>query len=113
MLRNQGLDPEICTDDFTDRLVVITGATSGIGYAAARKYASHGADILCINRNEGKSKKLCEALKNQHNVKCNYLTADFTLLSEVHAVAKQLVALDRNFLEFPINKMILPNEAHC
>jgi NAD(P)-dependent dehydrogenase (short-subunit alcohol dehydrogenase family) len=96
MLRNQKFDPEICTDDFTNRLVIITGATSGIGYVTAKKYASHGADILCINRNEGKSKKLCEALKNQHNAKCNYLIADFTQLSEVHAVAKQLAALDRN-----------------
>ena len=49
MLHNQKLDPEVCTDDFADRLVVITGATSGIGYATAEKYASHGADILCIN----------------------------------------------------------------
>lgn len=35
MLRNQKLGPEICTDDFNDRLVVITGATSGIGFATA------------------------------------------------------------------------------
>ena len=56
MLRNQKLDPEICIDDFNDRLVVITGATSGIGYITAQKFASHGADILCINRNEEKSK---------------------------------------------------------
>ena len=96
MLRNQKLDPNICTDDFTNRLVVITGATSGIGNVTAKKYASHGADILCINRNEEKSKKLCETLKNQHNTKCHYLIADFTQLSEVHAVAKQLAALDRN-----------------
>ena len=57
MLRNQKLDPEICTDDFNNRLVVITGATSGIGYATARKFAAHGADILSINRNEEKSKE--------------------------------------------------------
>ena len=57
MLRNQKLDPEICTDDFNNRLVVITGATSGIGYVTAKKYASHGADIFCVNRNEEKSKE--------------------------------------------------------
>ena len=96
MLRNQKLDPEICTDDFNNRLVVITGATSGIGYVTAKKYASHGADILCINRNEEKSKELCETLKSQYNAKCTYLIADFTKLAEVHAVAKQLSALDRN-----------------
>ena len=96
MLRNQKLDPEICTDDFNNRLVVITGATSGIGYATARKFAAHGADILSINRNEEKSKELCETVKRQFDAKCAYLIADFTVLADVHAVGKQLSALDRN-----------------
>jgi NAD(P)-dependent dehydrogenase (short-subunit alcohol dehydrogenase family) len=95
MLRNQKLDPEICTDDFNNRLVVITGATSGIGYVTAKKFASHGADIICINRNEKKSKELCETLKSQFNANCTYLIADFTKLTEIHDVAKQLSALDR------------------
>jgi len=96
MLRNQKLDPEICTDDFEDRLVVITGATSGIGYVTAKKYASHGADILCINRNEQKSKELCETLNSQYGTHCAYLIADFTRLADVHVVAKQLATLDKN-----------------
>lgn len=96
MIRNLNLDPKICTDDFYQRLVVITGATSGIGYATARKYASHGADILCINRDEKKSKELCKTLASEFDSKCSYLIADFSKLSEVHAVAKQLSCLDRN-----------------
>jgi retinol dehydrogenase 13 len=96
MLRNQNLDPEICTDDFNNRLVVITGATSGIGYATANKYASHGADILCINRNEKKSIELCETLKSQYGIQCAYMIADFSKLADIHAAAKQLAALDRN-----------------
>ncbi len=96
MLRNQKLAPEICTDDFNNRLVVITGATSGIGFVTAKKYASHGADILCINRNEEKSKEVCETVKRQFNAKCAYMIADFSKLTDVHAVGKQLTALDRN-----------------
>jgi NAD(P)-dependent dehydrogenase (short-subunit alcohol dehydrogenase family) len=96
MLQNQKLDPEICTDDFPNRLVVITGATSGIGYVTAKKYASHGADILCINRNEEKSKDLCKALNSQYNIKCAYLIADFTKLADVHAAGKQLSEMDRS-----------------
>jgi retinol dehydrogenase-13 len=95
MMRNQRLDAEICFDDFNDRLVVITGATSGIGSVTARKYASHHADILCINRNEQKSQELCEALEKQYDVKCSYLLADFSKLDEVHTVARQLAELDR------------------
>ena len=88
MLRNQKLDPETCTDDFNNRLVVITGGSSGIGYATAKKYASHGAEILCINRNEKKSIELCNTLKNQYDAKFSYYIADFAKLSDIHAVGK-------------------------
>ena len=96
MVRNLKLDPEICNDEFNGRLVVITGATSGIGCATAKKYASHGAEIFCINRNEKKSKELCATLKNQFDAKCSYLIADFSKLADIHAVGKQLAVLDRN-----------------
>jgi retinol dehydrogenase-13 len=96
MVRNLNKDPKICPDDFKHRLVVITGATSGIGYAAARKYASRGADILCINRNEERSKEVCESLASEFGIQCSYLTADFSNLAEVHAVAKKVATLDRN-----------------
>ena len=90
MLHNLKLAPKICDDDFRRRLVVITGATSGIGYAAAKKYAYHGADILCVNRNRQKSEELCETIKSTFHVDCSYLLADFSHLSEIHMVAKQL-----------------------
>lgn len=96
MLRNLKAKPEICTTDFNNRLVVITGATSGIGLVTAKKYASHGADILCINRNEQKSKELCETLNHNFNVDCSYLLADFSSISAVHQVGKQLAQLDRD-----------------
>jgi len=96
MLHNQKLDPKICTSNFKNRLVVITGATSGIGYDAAMKYASHGANILSINRNEEKSKELCKTLKNQYGTDCSYMIADFSKLDEVHEVAGKLSALGRN-----------------
>lgn len=93
MLRNQKLEPEKCKSDFKNRLVVITGATSGIGYDAAKKYASCGANILTINRNEAKSKELCEMLKSQYGVNSSYIIADFGKLDDVHKAAKRLAEL--------------------
>ena len=87
------LDPAICTDDFRNRLVVITGATSGIGFATAEKYASHGADILCINRNETKSQELVDRLTRRFDIKCTFMIADFARLSDVHAVGEKLSKL--------------------
>lgn len=96
MIHNLQLDPKICTDDFDHRFVVITGATSGIGYATAKKYASHRADLLFINRDEKKTEALCAELRREFNTNCTYLIADFARLSDVHAAAKQLAALERN-----------------
>jgi len=90
MLRNMKLDPAICTDDFYDHTVVITGATSGIGYATALTYAAHGANVVGINRNEEKSRRLCETLQRDYGAECSCLIADFSRLTDVHRVAKQL-----------------------
>ncbi len=96
MIRNLRSEPRICSDNFNHRLVVITGATSGIGLATANKYASHKADLLFINRNEQKTKIFCEAIKNEYNVNCNYILADFAKLSDIHSAAETLSNLDRN-----------------
>ncbi len=96
MIRNLRSKPRICSDDFSHRLVVITGATSGIGLATAEKYAAHKADLLFVNRNEQKTKILCEALKNEYNVNCNYILADFAKLTDIHSAAEALFHLDRS-----------------
>lgn len=94
MIKNNSLGPKICTDDAKDKLVVITGATSGIGYFTARKYASHGANLLCVNRNRGKSKALCGEIENEFKVKCDYLIADLSILADIHRAAEELAGLE-------------------
>jgi NAD(P)-dependent dehydrogenase (short-subunit alcohol dehydrogenase family) len=94
MIRNNRLDPKICTDDFNEKLVVITGATSGIGYHTARKYAAHGASLLCINRNLQKSEALCREIESEFGVKCDYKIADLSNLQDIHQVAEELLKLN-------------------
>ena len=71
MVRNNRLDPNVCGEDFSSKLVAISGATSGIGYFTARKYASHGANLLCINRNKQKSEALKSEIENTYGVSCD------------------------------------------
>ena len=93
MIRNNRSDPRICTEDFNQKLVIITGATSGIGYLTARKYASRGANLLCINRNQKKSEALCREIESEYGVRCDYKIADLTNLQDIHQVAKELLKL--------------------
>ena len=94
MIRNNRSLPKICTEDFNNKLVIITGATSGIGYHTARKYAFHGANLLCINRNLQKSEALCQEIKNDFGVNCDYKIADLSNLKEIHRVAQELLKLN-------------------
>jgi retinol dehydrogenase-13 len=90
MLRNNKAEPLECQDDFNGRLVVITGATSGIGYVTAREYASHGANLLVINRNEEKTLNLREEINRDFDVEFDYMLADFAHISEVKKVGEEL-----------------------
>ena len=94
MMRNNRKEPEECNDDFEGHLVIITGATSGIGYQTAREYALHGANLLLINRNEEKSIAMCEEIREEFQVDCDYMIADFSRLADVHKVGKELLESD-------------------
>lgn len=95
MIKNGKRDPLICHDRFENKLLVISGTTSGIGKYTAMKYASMGADLLCINRNEEKSKELKTEIESLYPVKCDYLIADLSKLKDVHYVADKLSELER------------------
>jgi retinol dehydrogenase 13 len=94
MIRNNKAMPETCEDSFRGKNVVITGATSGIGYSTARKYASGGANLLCINRNEEKSEALCKEIQADFAVTCDYKIADMSRMEDVHRTGRELAELD-------------------
>jgi NAD(P)-dependent dehydrogenase (short-subunit alcohol dehydrogenase family) len=94
MIKNNRRDPKICTADFKDRLVIISGATAGIGYLTARKFASQGANLLCINRNEEKSAALKEELEKEFGISCEYILADMSVVADVQRAAEELQKID-------------------
>jgi len=101
MVRNSRSEPKICDEDFSGKLVVISGATSGIGYNTARKFASKGANLLCINRNPEKSETLKVEIESEFGVQCDYKIADLSDFKQVHHLAKEL-----SKIESPINVLI-------
>ncbi|OKP97974.1 SDR family oxidoreductase [Paenibacillus sp. P46E] len=66
-----------------DKVVVIMGASSGIGEATTKKLAQEGAKLVIAARREDRLKSLVESLPN---VEISYLVADVTKKEEVQAV---------------------------
>ena len=70
----------------TEKVIVITGASNGIGEAAARLLKAQGAHVVIV----GRSPERTEQVASELNVP--YYLADFTKLDEVRTLAAQLQA---------------------
>lgn len=66
-----------------DKVVIIMGASSGIGEATAKKLAQEGAKLVIAARREDRLKALVESLPN---AEISYVVADVTNNEEVQAV---------------------------
>ncbi len=63
-------------EDLKDKVAIITGATSGIGYACAEKFAGFGAKLFLTGRNAEVLEELAGKLKKTTDVK--YLAGDLS-----------------------------------
>jgi len=95
MIKNMKKGPKRCAEAYRDRLVVITGATAGVGYHTARKYAAMGAHVLMINRNEDKSEKVRQEISGEFGTPLEYVTADLSILADIQRVGRHLAGLEK------------------
>jgi retinol dehydrogenase 13 len=95
MIKNNAKSPLISEEDCMGKLVVITGATSGIGFTTAIKFASKGADLICINRNQEKSEALKDEIESKYNVKCDFILADLSSMEDTYRVARKLLEIEK------------------
>ena len=58
-----------------NKVVVITGGSSGIGEALAYKFSQEGYNILIGGTNQERLKKVCSNIKVR-GVKCNFICHD-------------------------------------
>lgn len=70
-----------------DRICIITGATSGVGLAAARRIAKGGADLILVCRNPDKASKVKEELEGEYEIEVDLVFADFSDLNQVRQAA--------------------------
>lgn len=58
------------------KVTLITGASSGIGEAFARRLAAEKHNLVLVARSEEKLRMLCDELKARHGVSANFIAID-------------------------------------
>ncbi|HUX42133.1 MAG TPA: SDR family NAD(P)-dependent oxidoreductase [Rectinemataceae bacterium] len=83
---------EQARDDSTmaGKVCLVTGATSGVGLAAAQAFAEAGATLILVNRDRRRSEALCDELRRDHGIECSYYLADFARLDQLRELVARL-----------------------
>lgn len=73
------------------KLILITGATAGIGETAAHALAAQGHELILIGRNREKVEKVVQQIRTQTgNQAIHFLLADFSDLGQIRQLAEQV-----------------------
>lgn len=72
------------------KLCVITGATSGVGLAAARRLAEGGAALVLVARNRDKAEAVKAELEAAWSASVLIVVADFIRLADVRVAAAEI-----------------------
>lgn len=75
-----------------NKVVIITGGSSGIGYATAENLLQKGAILCLVARNEAKLKEAAEKLKQQKpGANVQYYSCDVSNMDQVKATIQKIV----------------------
>lgn len=81
------------TVDHSGKNILITGATSGLGYAAAMKLAIQGARVFVLARNTGKAATMIEDIKTNHPYakgKLEMIQCDLSEMSSIEPACEKV-----------------------
>lgn len=93
------------------RAVVITGATSGLGRAAAESLARLGARVILVGRDRERTEHARDAIRSATgHANLGVEVADLSLLSDVQHLAERLLARERAIHVLVNNAAVLENE---
>ncbi|MGD9909867.1 MAG: SDR family NAD(P)-dependent oxidoreductase [Candidatus Izemoplasmatales bacterium] len=74
----------------TGQVVVITGATSGVGLETTKEVLSHQGNVILVVRNEDKLLHLLDTELSTYKDQIRYIIADFSSLNEVRRASELL-----------------------
>jgi NAD(P)-dependent dehydrogenase (short-subunit alcohol dehydrogenase family) len=74
---------------FDSKVIIVTGATSGIGYVTAKRFAAEGANVVCVGRNLDGGATLINQITADSG-KSLFIRADVRFSEQVRAVVDQV-----------------------
>ncbi|XP_045499848.1 uncharacterized oxidoreductase SERP2049-like [Colias croceus] len=77
--------------DFANKVVIITGASSGIGAAAALSFAKQSAKLVLVGRNETNLNQTASKCEQFKNIKPLIVKADITVDDDVKNIINQTI----------------------
>lgn len=78
--------------EFSGRWVLVTGASSGLGEAMARKLAHQRANLILVARRAERLNALKSELENAHGIQCHVIAADLSNPADVDRVHADAIA---------------------
>ncbi|MFN8025787.1 MAG: SDR family NAD(P)-dependent oxidoreductase [Acidimicrobiia bacterium] len=79
-------DEVLAGQDLTGQVIVVTGASGGLGLETARALAAHGAEVVAAVRDQAKGRAACETIGNGAGL----VALDLTSLASVRAAADDI-----------------------
>jgi NAD(P)-dependent dehydrogenase (short-subunit alcohol dehydrogenase family) len=78
-------------NEMSDKIILITGSTNGIGEAAALELAKKGPNVIIVGRNQAKTSQVVQQVRDASgNPKVDGLVADLSSMSEVRKLANMV-----------------------
>lgn len=96
--------------DFRDKVVVVTGASSGIGWATAEAFARQGAVVTGVARRRENLERLAERCR-EHAPRSDFLVGDLGERSFAEAIVERTVERHGR-IDVLVNNAALPKHKH-
>lgn len=102
-LKNRKRDQLHSDEQLTNKTIVLTGATSGIGLSSAHRLATAGAHLILVVRNLEKGEALKRVLVEKYQIDVELVYADFERFETVREAAQTIL------MRYPLIDILINN----